>query len=220
MLRFFSPTPWLGQICLAWAPYVPFISQKWTRALGWAAETCDAKLERASSGIGNHDVFSHFIETAFKEGDTESLNRLALYGDAFAVIVAGSHTVALVLTFLFYELAQQPALQEALRSEIDASAAIRSREGKHGPRVELNMSALEQLPLLNACINEVLRLYPPVPTGGMRQTVKPMTIAGRVIPPDTVIVAPRWSIGRSETHSSLPPFHQPHICIFPPRDSD
>ncbi|KAK7749277.1 hypothetical protein SLS62_008246 [Diatrype stigma] len=141
MLRFFSPTPWLGQICLAWAPYVPFISQKWTRALRWAAETCDAKLERAQTGISGQDVFSHFIATAFKEGDMESLNRLALYGDAFAVAVAGSHTVALILTFLFYELAQRPALQEALRNEIDASGSMVSTEGEHALRVELNMPA-------------------------------------------------------------------------------
>lgn len=195
-IRFFSPAPWIGRVCLFWAPYLPFIWQKWSRALGWAAEICDAKLDRAYGGESGDDVFSHFIESAFNEGDIDSLNRLRLQGDAFAVTVAGSHTSAIVLTFLFYHLAQDISLQEALRREFDVSGVVMSAEGKDGLKEKLNMQVLEKLPLLDACMNEALRLYPAVPTGGIRQTVKPIMIAGRLIPGDAVIVAPRWSIGR------------------------
>ncbi|OTB17918.1 hypothetical protein K445DRAFT_9769 [Daldinia sp. EC12] len=61
----------------------------------------------------------------------------------------------------------------------------------------MDILALERLPLLDACINEALRLYPVVPTGGIRQTTdRGIMIDGKWIPPYTVIVAPRWSIGR------------------------
>lgn len=56
---------------------------------------------------------------------------------------------------------------------------------------------LKTLPQLNGVINEALRLYPSLPTGGFRKTTKNgMTIRGNFIPPNTTILAPRYSINR------------------------
>ncbi|KAK6860496.1 cytochrome P450 [Apiospora arundinis] len=53
---------------------------------------------------------------------------------------------------------------------------------------------LANLVFLNVCIEETLRLYPALITGGSRMaTQKEMTVAGRWIPPYTKIVAPRIS---------------------------
>lgn len=58
-----------------------------------------------------------------------------------------------------------------------------------------NTKALSQLVLLNASIQEALRLYPVLPTGAPRQTGKDgIFVAGVFIPPHTVIVSPRFSI--------------------------
>ncbi|KAI0482603.1 cytochrome P450 [Xylariaceae sp. FL0804] len=198
MLRFFTPTPWLGHLCLSLAPYIPFITQKWNKALSWAAETCDARLREYRTDVAdNSDVFGRFISSAVRDGDQDSLDRLALYGDAFAITVAGSHTTATVLTMLFHELAQRPELQDALRKEIYAAGAMMRPSQGGGLQEHANIPALENLALMDGCINETMRLYPPVPTGGIRQTTdKGMIIAGEWVPPNTIIVAPRWSIGR------------------------
>jgi hypothetical protein len=61
---------------------------------------------------------------------------------------------------------------------------------------------LGKLPYLNACIVEVLRIYPALVTGGQRKTTKNgVTIAGTFIPPETTIVAPQWVISRSKSHA-------------------
>jgi len=202
MLRFFTPIPWIGRLCFALAPYVPIITQKWNRALGWAAEVCNERIERnVSYGA---DAFSRFIAAASIDDTGKSLDRLALYGDAFAITVAGSHSTAAVLTMLFFELARNPDIQNQVRKEILAARY----DSKTGAKVD---RLAERYPFLDACINETLRLYPVVPTGGIRQTVATgVHVGGRYIPPHTVIVAPRWTLGRRETLPwTIPPLLPP-----------
>jgi cytochrome P450 len=190
MLRFFTPVPWIGHLGFAVAPYLPVITQKWNRALKWATKMCDERLE-----INHHhgtDAFSRFIFAAsIHNGD--SLDRLALYGDAFAITVAGSHSTAATLTMLCFELARDPEAQQRARREL---WAVRNSEETD---FEGNMATQARYPFINGCINETLRLYPVVPTGGIRQTVgENIYVGGRWIPPDTVIVTPRWTLGRRE----------------------
>ena len=56
---------------------------------------------------------------------------------------------------------------------------------------------LHSLPHLNGVINETLRLYPPVPMHGSRETPpEGITIAGQFIPGGTTLFAPRYTIHR------------------------
>jgi cytochrome P450 len=55
---------------------------------------------------------------------------------------------------------------------------------------------LENLPFLSAVCNELLRLYPSVPTT-MRMAVTPTVIAGTPIPKGTRIYLSMWGINRS-----------------------
>ena len=60
-----------------------------------------------------------------------------------------------------------------------------------------DLHTLHVLPHLNGIINETLRLHPAVPTGGLRQTPpEGVHVAGRFIPGNTVICAPRYSLAR------------------------
>ena len=206
MLRFFTPAPWMGHLCVSIAPYIPLVSDKWNRTLAWAAEICSDKLRNASGGENdrtkNRDAFARFVLSAQSDDDQDSLDRLALYGDAFLMMVAGSHTTAATLTMLFYELACHRDIQEKLRREIFCSRAFKKNPDDDGSREDLDATSLEGLPFLNACISESLRLYPPIPTGSIRQTVeKAILVNGKCIPPQTVIVTPRWSIGRCKLMS-------------------
>ncbi|KAI1089758.1 cytochrome P450 [Rostrohypoxylon terebratum] len=204
MLRFFTPAPWIGQLCLSVAPYLPLVSKKWNRMLAWAVEICNEKLkspaEHDDEKRSHTDSFTRFVISARRDNDKSSLDNLALYGDALLMMVAGSHTTAATLTMLLYELARHQDIQDALRDEITNSGISNKKQGDDQTYENLNETTLGKLPFLNACINESLRLYPPVPTGGIRQTVeKGIVVNGRWIPPHTIIVAPRWSIGRSES---------------------
>ena len=98
--------------------------------------------------------------------------------------LSSSDTVAPTLVFIFYELAlhrrEQQKLFEGLNS-IDV----------------YEPAALRALSHLNGVINERLRIHPPVPTGGYRQTpTEGMDIAGKYIPGNVTIVAPRYTLGK------------------------
>ena len=95
-----------------------------------------------------------------------------------------SDTVAPTLVFTFYELALHPKQQEKLRVEL-SNVDISDRK------------TLAGLPHLNGIINEALRIHPPVPTGGYRQSpVNGITISDQYIPGNVTIVAPRYTLGK------------------------
>jgi len=84
----------------------------------------------------------------------------------------------------------------ALAAEWNATIAWCSDRTKE--RIS-NISGLQALPYLNGFINEALRLYPPIPTGGLRVTPpEGITVASRYIPGDVTIASSRYTIGRRE----------------------
>lgn len=97
-----------------------------------------------------------------------------------------SGPVASTLVGLFRELALGPDHAEKIYDEINDLDVC-------------NTKLLSTLPHLNGVIAEALRLYPALPIGGNRKaTDHGVTIGGTYIPPLTTIVAPRFSISRSE----------------------
>ncbi|KAL8793202.1 MAG: hypothetical protein Q9195_004232 [Heterodermia aff. obscurata] len=96
-----------------------------------------------------------------------------------------SDTAAMTLVYIFYHLAKDRALLSKLQTELDTLPS---------------MDDLHTLPHLNGIINETLRLHPAVPTGGLRQTPPGgVHVAGRFVPGNTVICAPRYSLARLES---------------------
>ena len=92
-----------------------------------------------------------------------------------------------------------PAL-ERLKAEV---------RGRFASDEDITMEALAQFPYLNACIDEALRIYPPVAAG-----------VGRVVPREGAMVADRWVPGgtivtvvhHSTFHSGVN-FHKPDVFI-------
>lgn len=78
----------------------------------------------------------------------------------------GVDTTAIALTYISYELAKNPEYFKKLARELSNYKTID----------DLQSLELERLPLLNAVIREVLRLYPPAPS----------PIFSRVVPADGV----------------------------------
>ncbi|KAL8741550.1 MAG: hypothetical protein Q9190_005851 [Brigantiaea leucoxantha] len=95
------------------------------------------------------------------------------------------------MIYLFYRLALEPQHAEKIRIELQSIQSI------------YDTKALKTLEHLNGAINETLRLHPSVPTGSYRQSPpEGVKIAGRWIPGNITIVAPRYTMGRHKpTHS-------------------
>ncbi|KAF7879538.1 hypothetical protein EAF04_000733 [Stromatinia cepivora] len=174
-----SPVPWLAQIAFQ----TPGAADSWKQMLDWCKENMSGRLDIDS----NKPDVSYWLIDAQRSGEAE-MNLNDLYGDAVAVVIAGSHTTASSLTFVFYELAMNLGVQTKLHDELKKLPTIFTHD------------SLVELPYLNAVINESLRLHSVLPTGGNRQTgPEGVYVEGQYIPPHTTVVAPRHTISRLES---------------------
>jgi cytochrome P450 len=70
------------------------------------------------------------------------------------LIIAGSETSATLLSGVIFHLLKNPSTLEKLTTEIRSSFS---------DSAEMNFVKLAKLQYLNACLQEALRIYPPVP---------------------------------------------------------
>lgn len=141
------------------------------------------------------DVFAYLLGEQGKQ--RRKLDRRELQQDCMLMVVAGSDTTSNAMTFCLYELARHPGVVARLREELDPLVP--------GPLQPQDFDALrDSAPLLNACINETLRLWPPVPSGLQRTTTTSLPLPddargsqGKIVlPPDTVASTHTWTIHR------------------------
>ncbi|OOQ81932.1 hypothetical protein PEBR_41014 [Penicillium brasilianum] len=95
-----------------------------------------------------------------------------------------NNTTAATLTNLFFHIASEPSWQVELQEELDALS-------------NLSQDKLVGLNVLEALINETLRLHPPVPSGTQRMTPSEgITIGDQYIPGDVMVCIPSHTIFR------------------------
>ncbi|EKM57284.1 uncharacterized protein PHACADRAFT_254974 [Phanerochaete carnosa HHB-10118-sp] len=144
---------------------------------------------RTKNGSASKDLF-YFLtedETAAESGATLD----EIIADGILALVAGSDTTATVLSHLCYFMLRHPECAERLHKEIDATF----------PPGEdpLDFSRHADMPYLNACINETLRLLPAV-LGGLQRIVKRgssgATIGPHVVPEGTQVSVHTFSLHR------------------------
>jgi cytochrome P450 len=109
-------------------------------------ERVDRRLEY---GMDRGDIWSLVQRNA----DTNKISRGEMYSNAQIFMIAGTETTATLLSGLTYLLCRNPDKMVKLVGE------LRSLESPEN----LNIATLQGLPYLNACLEEGLRLYPPVP---------------------------------------------------------
>ena len=101
------------------------------------------------------------------------------------ISVQYSDTTASTLVSLFSRLVQNPEHMQKFQKELDAADDVE------------DFAVLRKLPHLTGIVNEILRLHPAVPTGGLRETPPgDAVVCGRFIPGNNVICAPRYTLRR------------------------
>ena len=98
-----------------------------------------------------------------------------------------SDTLGMTLVLVFYYLALKKEYQALLRDELRSAPS-------------LDIQSIQTLPILQSVITETLRLHPPVPTGGLRDSgPNGLAVAGQWIPPGTTVCVARYTIARRES---------------------
>jgi len=142
------------------------------------------------------NIFSTILDENEKDGSALSNKDVNLEAGNF--IVAGSDTTAITLTYLIWAVLKQPRLQRDLEIEVQALAP------------DFADADLEALPLLNAVIEETLRLYGAAPASLPRMTpARGATISGYLIPGGTTVSTQAYTIHRDSTL-----FPNPDTCVI------
>lgn len=144
----------------------------------------NAKKAKDSGNTTN--LMSSVLDESAKEGGGKAaLSDLDVQVEATSLIFAGSGTTANTLSFTLWNIATRPALCEKLELEARSLAP------------GFKDADLEALPLLNATINETLRLYAAVP-GSLPRVVPAQgaTMCGHYLAPGTVVSTQAWTYHR------------------------
>jgi cytochrome P450 family 628 len=177
-LGILGPVPWLIHLMTK----LPDALNPMQKLITFSNEQVD---KRKQLHPAEPDIMSHLLdqdEPFFKDPAQEYH---LFTGDVRLLIIAGSDTTATALAFLFYQLALNPTLQKKLFQEISD--------------LEINVQTVQDLPYLNAVINETLRLHPPVPSMPPRDTPAEGVKVGDIsIPGDVTVYTPLYSLHRSD----------------------
>jgi cytochrome P450 family 628 len=145
--------------------------------------------ERRRMDPSEPDIMSYLLD-GDKFFDDPALEYQLFTGDARLLVIGGSDTTATALSFLFYYLAADPSLQQNALEELKAHGLTASED--------IDVQVVQDLPYLNALINEILRLHPPVPSAPVRDTPPEGLHVGQLfIPGDVTVYTPFYSIQRS-----------------------
>nr|GAT50709.1 predicted protein [Mycena chlorophos] len=158
-------------------------------------------LHRMKNGppFGAKDLWYHLADEAGFEKERPTLESSAADG-IVAVVAASDTTASAMASFVWLMLTNAEACRrvqaelERVFPDVDDLDALYDPE-RH-----------QELEYLDACINETLRLHPPLPSnGGPRQAQEgDREIAGRMIPTGTSVYTPSYVLHRRPEYFSDP----------------
>ncbi|KAK0057347.1 cytochrome P450 3A43-like isoform X1 [Biomphalaria pfeifferi] len=138
-------------------------------------------LEKEASKISN--PYKKFLKSMTNE---------EIVSHALLFLLAGYETTSTTLAYLFFELSQNPHVQQRLRLEI---MAVLPR-GYH----TIEYDDLKQLTYLDYVIWETLRKYPLASTVTARQCMRDCTVGNMQIPMGMLVHANLWDVHYDPTH--------------------
>ncbi|KAK8000942.1 Cytochrome P450 [Apiospora marii] len=159
--------------------------------------SADGAQPSPASRSASFDVYSRLQEARDPvTGDAFGHNEIA--SESTTLIVAGSDTSACATASVLFYLANNPAAYAR------AAAEVRS---KVGSRRQLTAATLASCEYLRACIDESLRMSPPVGTGLMRE----VATAGLVVDGQALPVGCEVGVGTYAIHHSAQAYDDPFV---------
>ena len=182
--------------------YFPILQQEWGGITPWAMQMrvqrevdallyAEIKERRQQPDPDRTDILSLLMAAQDEAG--ESMTDVELRDELMTLLVAGHETTATALAWALYWIHKLPALRDRLLAELDGWG--------ENPDVNTVMKA----PYLDAVCNETLRIYPVAMLIFPRVNNKSLKLAGREIPPQTVLLGSIYS-----THHREDLYPQPH----------
>jgi cytochrome P450 len=190
-----SSTGWMILLALLRAPdWMPYPGRRRTeRARGYLrGELLRLAAERRQGGEPRNDLLTLLLETSDPETGQAMTDR-ELADNLLTFIAAGHETTALALTWTFYLLSLDPAVEASVLDEIAAVTG----------GMPLKPAHVEALGYTRQVVHEAMRLYPPAGIV-VRQAARDVLIGGEEIARGTPVNVPIYAVHR---HRAL--WHDP-----------
>ena len=159
------------------------------------------------------DLLSLFIKHANEKGKAHMLTDEYLRDMIINFMIAGRDTTSCLLTNLFKNLATNPGAEERLLREVSCALDGAAHQGDAASSSGSSSSsssdakaaeaifdaATKRMPFADACVNETLRMYPPVGNDA-RFAVSKDVLPGPdklEVLPDMMMMIPLFAIGRN-----------------------
>lgn len=186
--RFAKPGS-LTQRFLMWC--IPTIVRE--RRFRHLRNSTEKTVKRLNTKTEHRDFIWYILKQREKKNevsDDEVIMNAALF------IVAGSETTATELCGLTNYLIRNPVIFQNLKDELRSACKTEA---------DINIDVLAGLPYMNACIEEGLRIFPPVPIGLLRTVPKGGSlIDGHAVPANTSVCVSSWGAAHSAANFSEP----------------
>ncbi|KAJ5381530.1 Cytochrome P450 [Penicillium cataractarum] len=132
------------------------------------------------------------IEGLLKKKNELNLTVEKLIANAEILIIGGSETTASLLSGVTYLLLTNQDAYQKLKKEVRTS--FQSQK-------DINLISVGRLPYLQACLEEGLRMYPPI-ANGLPRVCPPggATILGNYIPENTYVSIHQWALYRRDNY--------------------
>jgi cytochrome P450 len=153
--------------------------------------------ERRSEGALGNDFLSILL-SARDEEDGRGIPDRQIRDEVMTMFLAGHETTANALAWTCYLIAQSPAVQQRLASE------VRGVLGDRPPTA----GNIPQLVFCEQVIREAMRLYPPAYVIG-RRPLEDITIGRHFIPAGTNVLMSQWIVHRDPRWFDEPHLFQP-----------
>ncbi|OTB09662.1 hypothetical protein M426DRAFT_316197 [Hypoxylon sp. CI-4A] len=154
-----------------------------------------------------NDLYSFVADYLDKDNASDGVKTEELWSEALFFFPAGGDTTSTAVSALFFYLSRNPHVYKKLADEI-RSAFRSSAEIRNGPK-------LAGCRYLRACIDEALRMSPPVSGTLWRELYAeerghgPFIVDGHVIPPGTQVGVSMYAIHHNEKYFAEPFTFQP-----------
>ena len=139
----------------------------------------DKVAHRRSLGKDRGDFWDRILSES-KDGKPEVMDHGEMTSNAATLVVAGSETTATLLSVTVYQLCKHPEIMDRLVKEVRSTFKHES---------DVHLGTIENLPYMDAIMEEGLRLYPPVPMQPSRVAAGGGMVCGRFVP-DGVSLSP------------------------------
>ncbi|EEH23236.1 hypothetical protein PABG_05447 [Paracoccidioides brasiliensis Pb03] len=149
------------------------------------------------------------IQGLLKKKDEMNMSVDGIAINCRLLLIGGSETTATLLSGVTFLLLTNPNTLEKLTAEVRSNFKNES---------EITINSVNRLSYMLACLDEALRVYPPVAIGLPRVVNKGgCSIIGQFVPEDTVVAIHHWSAYHDERHFTDPFAYHPERFLGDPK---